>query len=380
MKISDTDILEHSQQLRKKLLEPNALQWDQQQQQPKRELRSAVEQGFGGLGLSKEYGGSGLSFSKKLQVCEELAKGCMPFTFALINTGNIASKLAASENQNHREHIAPLINGEIFGATALTEPGAGSDFSAIQTRATATNGGWHLNGSKAWITNAEIADLFVTFVQTNPELGWKGIACFLVDARKEGFTRGEIYNLKGGRAIGAGEFHLNNYFASESDMITPPGEAFKNAMGSLNEARTYVAAMCCGIMTSCLEQTISYCTDRHAFGQPVLSHQGLKWSLVDVATDIEALRALVVQAGNKIERGDDASVAAAYAKKYAGRVAVPAISACIQAMGANGLKEEYSLSRHLMSAKIASFTDGSTEMMNERIGASLASGKWKGSM
>ena len=133
--------------------------------------------------------------------------------------------------------------------------------------------------------------------------------------------------------------------------------------------------MCCGIMTSCLEHAIAYGVERQSFGQPIIAHQGLRWSLVDVATDIEALRALTYQAGARIDSGEDACFPAAYAKKFAGRVGVPAITACIQAMGANGLKQEFPLSRHLMSAKIAAFTDGSTEMMNERIGAGLVKAK-----
>jgi alkylation response protein AidB-like acyl-CoA dehydrogenase len=279
-----------------------------------------------------------MSFTEKLRVCEELAKGCFAFTFSLINTGNIAAKMAESHSPLHRRHIPALISGEIFGATALTEPGAGSDFAAIKTQATETHGGWLLNGSKAWITNAEIADLFVTYVQTDPAKGWKGIACFVVDARKKGFRRGEIYNIMGGRAIGAGEFHLQNYFVSEEDLLAPPGAG------------------------------------RESFGRPVIDHQGLRWSLVDVATDIEALRALTRQAGECIDRGEDACFPAAYAKKFAGRATLPAVTACIQAMGANGLKRQFPLGRHLASAKIAAFTDGSTEMMNERIGAGLVSG------
>jgi alkylation response protein AidB-like acyl-CoA dehydrogenase len=292
----------------------------------------------------------------------------------MINTGNIAAKMSASHSPMHREHIPYLLSGELFGATALTEPGAGSDFAAITTLATETRGGWLLNGSKAWITNAEIADLFVTYVQTDPAKGWKGIACFLVDARKEGFRRGEIYDIIGGRAIGAGEFHLQDYFVTEQDLLAPPIAAFKDCMELINAARTYVAAMCCGIMQSSLDCALSYGAARESFGRPVIDHQGLRWSLVDVATDIEALRALTLRAGETIDRGEDACFPAAYAKKFAGRVAVPAITACIQAMGANGLKQEFPLGRHLAGAKIAAFTDGSTEMMNERIGAGLVAG------
>jgi alkylation response protein AidB-like acyl-CoA dehydrogenase len=178
----------------------------------------------------------------------------------------------------------------------------------------------------------------------------------------------------GGRAIGAGEFHLQNYFVSEEDLLAPPIEAFKKAMELINGARAYVAAMCCGIMQSSLDHALTYGAGRESFGRPVIDHQGLRWSLVDVATDIEALRALTRQAGECIDSGEDACFPAAYAKKFAGRATLPAVTACIQAMGANGLKRQFPLGRHLASAKIAAFTDGSTEMMNERIGAGLVSG------
>jgi alkylation response protein AidB-like acyl-CoA dehydrogenase len=371
MQIPGNDILNHAKKLREEIIEPNARRWDEQNTQPAEDLRKAIHRGFGGLDLHRDYGGSGISFSQKLQVCEELSRGCMPFTFSLINTGNIAAKMIESQNPQHRIHVDPLINGEIFGATALSEPGAGSDFASIKTTATKTDGGWRINGSKGWITNAEIADLFVTYVQTDASKGWRGIACFLIDARKEGFRRGEIYDIVGGRAIGAGEFHLENYFVGEKDLLSPPGDAFKLAMDLINGARVYVAAMCCGLIAASLDQAIAYTCERTSFGQAIIKHQGLRWSLVDVATDLEALRALTYQAGEKIDGGADATTAAAYAKKFAGRVAVPAITACIQAMGANGLKKEFALGRHLTSSKIAGFTDGSTEMMNERIGASL---------
>ena len=371
---SQADIIDRAKQLREELLEPNASRWESEQRQPVEDLRVAISEGFAALDLAPELGGLGISFTEKLRVCEELAKGCFAFTFSLINTGNIATKMAESHSPLHRNHIPALISGEILGATALTEPGAGSDFAAIKTLATETRGGWLLNGTKAWITNTEIADLFVTYVQTDPAKGWKGIACFVIDARKEGFRRGEIYKLMGGSAIGAGEFHLENYFVSEDDLLAPPIEAFKGAMELINGARAYVAAMCCGVMQSSLDHALAYGVERESFGRPVIDHQGLRWSLVDVATDIEALRALTFQAGAYIDSGEDACFPAAYAKKFAGRAAVPAITACIQAMGANGLKRQFPLGRHLACAKIAAYTDGSTELMNERIGAGLVSG------
>ncbi|WP_025898594.1 acyl-CoA dehydrogenase family protein [Sneathiella glossodoripedis] len=140
-------------------------------------------------------------------------------------------------------------------------------------------------------------------------------------------------------------------------------------MSSINGARTYVAAMCAGMMQNALDLAVDYGRDRTAFGRPLVEHQGLKWSLSDVATHIAALDALVGKAAQLIDAGEDAVLAAAHAKKLAGEVTIPSITACMQAMGANGLREEHFLGQHLAAAKIAAFTDGSTEMMKERIAA-----------
>ena len=151
----------------------------------------------------------GASFHTKQAICAELARSDMAFTFAMINTQNIAAKLATcADPQRYHGLITDLIHGDLFGATALSEPGAGSDFSGISTSARQTSDGWVLNGSKGWITNTAIADIFVVYAQTNPEAGWRGIASFLVDARQPGFERGDIYQLMGGHAIGAGELEL----------------------------------------------------------------------------------------------------------------------------------------------------------------------------
>lgn len=301
-----------------------------------------------------------------------MSRAGMAFTFSMVNMQNVASRLAFSPNAHHRDtHVPSLMSGEIFGATALSEPGAGSDFSSIRTSARKVDGGWRLDGEKGWITNAAIADLFITYVQTDPSAGWRGIACFLVDARRPGFMRRPAYDLMGGHAIGAGGFALENYIASEEDMLAPPGEAFKLAMKGVNGARVYVAAMCAGMLADALEKALRYGASRETFGKKLLDHQGLNWSLGDVANDLEALRALTAHAGQLIGSDRDAVMAAAHAKKFAGRVTLPRIADCIQAMGANGLREEHGLGRHLTCAKIAAYTDGSTEIMNERIGVGL---------
>jgi alkylation response protein AidB-like acyl-CoA dehydrogenase len=369
---TEASLIESARDFRLTHIAPHAQRWENARSQPIDTLREAAKVGLLSFETPKEFGGMGASFQTKQAICEELARSDMAFTFAMINTQNIAAKLASCASpQRYRTLITDLMRGELFGATALSEPGAGSDFSGITTSAERTGDDWLLNGTKGWITNTAIADIFVVYAQTNPEAGWRGIASFLVDARQPGFERGEIYQLMGGHAIGAGEFHLRNFHVENEDMLSPPGEAFKQAMALVNSARSYVASMCCGMMAGALNTALDYGEQRMAFGRPVLDNQGLAWSLAEVATDLEALRALVDKAGRLIDRGEDAVLAAAVAKKYAGRVTVPAITSCIQAMGANGLRENNTLGRHLAGAKIAAFTDGSTEMMNERISATM---------
>jgi len=372
--MTDTELLDIARQFRINTVAPQAGNWERDRIQTVTVLREAGKLGLLSFETPTALGGLGASFQLKQALCEELSRGDMAFTFAMINTQNISAKLASSEQpKRYTSLIAGLMQGELFGATALSEPGAGSDFSGISTRADKTRKGWLLNGTKGWITNTAIADIFIVYATTSPDSGWRGIASFLVDARKPGFERGDIYQLMGGHAIGAGEFHLRDYAVDAEDMLSPPGDAFKQAMALVNSARAYVASMCCGMVADALNRALAYGGERIAFGQPVLSNQGLMWSLADVMTDLEALRGLADKAGRMIDAGEDPTLAAAVAKKYAGRISVPAITACIQAMGANGLREDNALGRHLACAKIAAYADGSTEMMNERIGASLRS-------
>ena len=207
----------------------------------------------------------------------------------------------------------------------------------------------------------------MAYAQTDKSLGYRGIICLAIEAERPGFHREKPFELHGGHAIGVGGFRLVDYFAPDEAVLHPPGKAFKAALAGINGARAYVAAMCCGMLQASLETAVRYTQQRRTFGQPVIEHQGVRWKLVDAA------RLLCYRAARLIDEGADAVMPAAYAKKFATDMAVQRIADCIQAMGANGLRADYPLARHLAGAKIAAYTDGSIEMMNERIGAGLGS-------
>jgi alkylation response protein AidB-like acyl-CoA dehydrogenase len=176
-------------------------------------------------------------------------------------------------------HVPDLIAGRRLGCTALSEPGTGSDFAAIETRATREDDGWRIDGAKAWITNASDADVLVLYAQTGPGAGSRGIAAFVVDGRRDGFVREPPYSLGGQHAIGAGGFRLDGYRARDDELLHPAGKAFKAAMSSINGARTYIAAMCCGMVGEALRIASAFGRQRTTFGKPLVDHQGWRWRL-----------------------------------------------------------------------------------------------------
>lgn len=365
-------LLEAAREFGRDYVAPHTDRWERAGAVPHEAFRAAAAIGLTGIEVPRAQGGQGGGFIAKLLIAEELARTCMGFAFALINTHNVAAKIATDGTAAQADrYIAPLLAGEIVGCTSLTEPHAGSDFPAIKSLARRVPEGWIIDGEKAWATNATIADLALTYVKTNQAEGTAGIAGFLIDARSPGFVRLPAYEVIGGRAIGAGGFRLEQYRAAEADLFLPPGQAFKRALGSINGARTYVAAMCCGVVDAALSLALDYGRKRHAFGKPIVEHQGLRWSLADVATDLEAARLLTSRAAILIARGEDAVLAAAHAKKFAVQMAQRRLGDCLQAMGAEGLRDAHPLGRHLACARIAGFVDGSTEMLNERIGAAM---------
>jgi alkylation response protein AidB-like acyl-CoA dehydrogenase len=351
---------------------PHAAQWEWDRHYPLETIKAACAIGLNTIELAKKHGGQGLSFSCKLRAFEEIAKADFAFAFSLINHHNACARFARDGQPGQVARLLPrMIAGDLIGCAGLSEPGVGSDFGGLEMKAERIEGGWKLNGAKAWITNAAVAGLSIAYAQTDKAQGYRGIACFAIEAERPGFHREPPFALHGGHAIGVGGFRLTDYFAPDESVLHPPGQAFKAALAGINGARTYVAAMCCGMLEASLETAVRYAQQRHTFGQSVIAHQGVRWKLVDAATDLEAARLLTYRAARLIEEGGDAVLPAAHAKKFATEMALARIADCIQAMGANGLRADYPLARHLAGAKIAAFTDGSIEMMNERIGAAL---------
>jgi alkylation response protein AidB-like acyl-CoA dehydrogenase len=352
---------------------PRAASWHRLQQPglPADVVAAWQRAGLLAAQLPTEQGGLGMSFLGKIGVVEVLARQCLPSSFALCNVQNGPGRLLRDGSPDQiRRYVPKIAAGELIICPCLTEPQSGSDFAAMRTTARRVEGGWRLDGEKAWITNAVIAHLGVVYAQTDAALRGRGIAAFLVNLSGDGVEVTEPYDLAVGSVIGVAGLRFKDAFVPDADVLQAPGQAFLKALTSINSARTYVAAMCCGMVDEALHLAIEYGRGRRTFGQPLVAHQGVRWSIADIATDLEAARLLTYRAAQLIAEGqNDAAIgAAAMAKKHAVEMAERCLPACLQLMGARGLRSDLPLARHILSAKIASFVDGSTEIQNERIG------------
>ncbi len=342
------------------------------QQLSRNRIQAAAQAGLTSIQVPVKFGGHGKSFTCKSTVASILAGADFGIAMSIMNTHNVAADLAKWLEPSVANRWVPgLLTGDYVGCTALTEPGAGSDFAAIETFARRTPEGWRLDGQKQWIINATIADVILVYVQTQPDAGASGIACFVVDTARAGFERDQSQGPASVASSCTGGFRLNGYIAREDELVHPPGTAFVRALESINGARIYVAAMCCGMVSQSLHIAHTYGNTRKTFGQTLSRHQGWRWSLAQAAIDLEAAELLVAHAGTQLDAGENPQDLAAKAKVFATRIAQHHIGQLMHAMGAQGLLDTYPMMRHLEAAQIASLTDGSTEMLLERISRNL---------
>ena len=352
-------------------LKPNAEQWEQARQQPEKTLRTAISQ-FAGIGIPEELGGHGESMATLARVYEELAKVDIGFTCALAVHNIVMIEASLIGNTSLRDrYLDKLMSGEAIGAFLLTEPDTGSDATSIQTLATEKNNKYIINGSKAWVTNGVNADLLAIFAQTVPGSSAKGIAGFVIRPDMPGVSAEPAYHMLGNHAMGVNEFKFSNCTAEAELMVFAPGAGFKAAMYGINVARFGVAAMCNGALEGGLNTAVDYAKKREAFGRPIIRHQGLQWQLAEAATQLEASRMLTYRAAEIIDKGEDVTVMAAHAKKFATRAAFEGLSTAMQVMGANGLLRENPLARQMSGARVTYYMDGTTEIQNVVIGRSL---------
>jgi alkylation response protein AidB-like acyl-CoA dehydrogenase len=260
-----------------------------------------------------------------------------------------------------------MVAGEALGAFALTEPHAGSDAAAIRTRAERVGPadapeGYRLTGTKIWITNAPEADRYLVFASVDPALGSEGIAAFLVEKGMAGFSFGSHEKKMGIRACPAAELVFEDCLVPAENRLGAEGEGYKIALSALAEGRISIAAACVGIARSALAGAAAYLKQRKAFGGVLAEQQGLRFTIAEMARDVEAARALVRQAASAKDRGEPIGVASSLAKWTASDTAMRVATEAVQLFGASGYSRETGVERLMRDAKGAQIYEGTNQI------------------
>lgn len=373
-KVTDAEavVIQRAADWARDVVAPEAETWERERRYSRDAFTSAGQHGLTALIASPEVGGEGIGQVALARVLEELAAVDLAMAFSLVVHNNLVGALSRAPSSPTRDRVLqPMIAGDLLGAFLLTEPGVGSDAAAISTTATRDGDEWIINGAKAWISNGTDADVLSVYVQTDPDLGHRGIAAFLVPADTPGVIREPQYELFGGHAIGTSGFTFENCRVPHDDMFVPIGQGFAAAMAGIDLARVLVASMSCGMMRTGLEIAAAKVKDRQAFGGRVADLQAVRFTLADVATDLEAARMLTYRAARMLQDGLPAAVAAAHAKKFATRAVERRLADCMQVMGASGARRDHPLPRHLAAARLTHYLDGATEIQDVVISRAL---------
>ena len=342
---------------------PSAIERDEAERFDRQIFGRMGELGLTAAPIPESAGGAGFSYLGWSLVMEEL--GAADMATAVTLSVHILSQLPVvtwgSPEQVGR-WLAPMLSGEALGAFALTEPHAGSDASAIRTRATRDGDTYRLTGTKIWISNAPEADRYLVFATLDPGAGPSGIAAFLVEKGIPGFRFGAHEKKMGIRACPAAELVFEDAVVPAANRLGGEGDGYRIALSSLAEGRISIAAACVGIARSALEQAARYLGERKAFGAPLSDQQGLRFMLAEMARDVEAARALTRQAAAAKDRGDALAVASSLAKWTASDTAIRVATDAVQLFGASGYSRETGIERLMRDAKGAQIYEGTNQI------------------
>ena len=331
-------------------------------------------QGYLGAIVPAEYGGAGLDYLTYGLVVEEIGRGDSAMrTVVSVQTSLVCSSiLRFGTEEQKRRYLPKLCSGEWLACFALTEPDTGSDAANQKTRARRTDDGWVLNGSKMWISIGNYAQLALIFAQTDPSLGHKGLACFLVETDgNDGYQSQEIHHKMGLRGSDTAAISLSDCHVPADAILGQVGDGFKVAMSSLESGRYSVAAGCVGICQGCVDHSVAYAKERIQFDRPIASFQLVQAMLADMRVQTDAARMLVYRAGALKDAGKPNSTETSIAKLYATEAAVSCANTAIQVHGGSGYVDDHPVERYFRDARVTTLYEGTSQIQKLIIGRAL---------
>ena len=373
---------------------PVATELDEHSRFPWENVRKMADLGLFGVNVPRELGGQGLDYISYILTIEELARvdASHSITISAHSTLGMSPIVAFGTDAQKRRYVPLLASGKVLGGFGLTEPAAGSDAGATRTTAVRENGGYRINGSKIFITHAGVGEIFVVTAVTDKTRGTKGITSFIVTkqttdldraqevgvghaAELEPFTRGVKAGKKedkmGWRASDTRELLLDNVEVPMENRLGDEGEGFINFMKTLDAGRIGIGALSLGLAQGAFESCLQYAGSRKQMDKPLKDHQGIQFTLADMATEIAAARHLVYYAAWLKETGRPFSQAAAMAKLYASELGMRATTRAVQLHGAHGYSSQYAVERMMRDAKICEIGEGTSEVQRMVIARSL---------
>lgn len=335
-------------------------------------INELFQNGLMGIEIPTELGGSGCNFMTTMLVVEELSKVC-PAVAALVDIHNtlVCSLLMKVGNKEQKEKYLPKLAQEYAGSFALTEPTSGSDAFSLKTTAKKDGNHYVINGTKMWISNSDIAGVFLLMANAKPEAGYKGITTFIVDRDTPGFTVGKKEDKLGIRASGTCMLHFENVRVPEENLLGEFGKGYQYAAGFLNEGRIGIGAQMLGLAQGCFDATIPYLLERKQFGQDIYSFQSMQHQIATIATEIECARLLTYNAARLQEAGKPYVKEAAMAKYYASEVAQRTTIKCIDWMGGVGFTKDFPQEKFYRDCKIGAIYEGTTNMQLSTIAKNI---------
>lgn len=340
---------------------------DREERPPIETLKKAAEMEFMGLPFPEEYGGAGIGVIAYCLLMEELAKACLATACCIgihTSSGCMAIYLNGTEEQK-KKYLMPLAKGDKIGAFCLTEPGAGSDIALIQTTAAREGDEYVLNGSKIYVANGDIAEVFTVFASTEPEAGGEGISGFIVEKGHPGFKVGRTERTMGIRGCPTTQVFFDDCRVPPESILGGEealGQGLDAAMRTQDFSRLSMAATCLGAAEGAMEVSVQFARDREQFGVPIAKKQAISWMIADMATEIEALRYLIHRTAWAVEQGEKYAKLAAMCKLFGSEVACKVANKAVQLHGGAGYISDFPVERMYRDARVTRILEGTSEI------------------
>jgi len=357
-------------------VKPFAKELDETGHFPLAILKKAADLGLTAVAIPEDEGGAGFDHVSYTIVMDEISRCCASTGTAISVQNSLYCDPVhrAGTPEQKKRLLMPYARGEKIGCFALTEPQAGSNASALQTKAVKKGGSYIVNGTKAWITCGGVADAVIAFVNTDPSKGEKGITALVIEKGMAGFKVGKEEKKLGINATACCELIFSDCEVPEANRLGVEGEGYKIALSTLDGGRIGIGAQAVGIAQGAFDAALKYSQERIAFDQPISKFQAIQFMLADMATEIDAARLLVRKAAWKSDTGARFSMDAAMAKLFASEMATRVTHKAIQIHGGNGYSREYPVERNYRDARITEIYEGTSEIQRLVIAAWVLKG------